>query len=80
MLDNKIIVAAHIIVSGIILNRQSDGNYIANVCREETITGVNSTKISDEEDKWEHKIENVKWDMRVGQEWLKLYPNKWAEK
>jgi hypothetical protein len=80
MNTDRIITEKQITVSGMTLTRQSDGNYTANIVREESIAGVISTRISDEEDKWEHKIEKVKWDLRVGQEWLNQHPDKWAAK
>lgn len=49
-------------VFGMILWRDDQGNYVANVKRAESLCGT----------------ERVPWDIRVGQNWLAKYPDAWV--
>lgn len=59
-------------VFGIVLDRQKDGNYTANVKRS-TSTVVDSVKEVD----WMAYTTEVPWDVRIGQDWLRMFPEAW---
>ena len=69
------VVIPKIDVAGISFVRQSDGSYTAQVARSESRV-VNGYK--DADGVWHHHADTVPWDMRLDQEWLRLYPTKWV--
>ncbi len=70
---NEIVYAPRIRVSGIVLDRQSDGSYTANVARPESTI----TEFFQIQSEWHVRASQVPWDVRVGQDWLHSYPKAW---
>lgn len=63
----------HIRVGETVLTRQNDGSYTANVVRTES-TVVDSVL---DDGVWRARTTQAPWDMRVGQDWLRMYPKSW---
>ena len=63
-----------IVVFGVVFSRQDDHSYTAQSVRAETCAGVRSKY----PDGSPEDMEVVPWDMRLDQEWLRLYPEKWT--
>jgi hypothetical protein len=66
-------LAPRIRVAGIVLARQNDGTYTANVKRSET----SLTEGEKSESGWIYRNVRVPWDVRIGQEWLARFPTAW---
>ena len=73
---NEHVYVPRIVVSGMTLQRQDDGNYTGNVRREFSSPGLPFMKLPNGE--WDHRPEVVPWDVRVSQDWLRMFPGSWA--
>jgi hypothetical protein len=74
MHESTTVYAPRIRVSGILLERQNDGSYTANLVRPETTLGESVQSVKGE---WGPRTWRVPWDMRVDQQWLRMYPSSW---
>ena len=64
-----------ICVAGTVLTRQNDGSYTGSAHRLESSIVEDRQK---ERGEWAHYEVKVPWDVRIGQEWLRAYPEAWG--
>ena len=72
---SEIVYVPHINVSGTVLSRQNDGSYTGSAHRLEST--VVEDLLNGTRGDWVHRAVKVPWDVRVGQEWLRMFPNAW---